>query len=107
MIGFRNLFSHGLKNPRGFVQVVMYLPQFVKLYGRLIKDPRVPILLRLVLFLAFVYIISPIDLFPDFLIPILGHLDDLFILLLALKFFLKKCPRDVLLEHVRQIESEI
>ncbi|MFQ6113600.1 MAG: YkvA family protein [bacterium] len=106
MIGFRRLFLEGIRNPRGFIQVIAHLPDFVRLYGRLFKDPRVPLYLKIVLVLAFIYLVSPVDLLPDFLVPLLGQIDDLFILLIALRFFLKKCPRDVLMEHVRQIEAE-
>lgn len=106
MIGFRRFFLQGVKNPKGFFQMMAYLPQFVKLYSRLFKDPRVPVYLKVLLLMAFVYLVSPIDIIPDFIVPILGQVDDLFILMIALKFFLKKCPRDVLMEHVRQIEAE-
>lgn len=106
MVRFRRIFLQGIKNPKGFIQVISHLPQFVKLYSRLFKDPRVPIYLKILLLLAILYLISPIDLLPDFFVPILGQIDDLFILWIALRFFLKKCPRDVLMEHVRQIEAE-
>jgi uncharacterized membrane protein YkvA (DUF1232 family) len=106
MIGFGRLFLQGIKNPRDFIRLISFLPQFVKLYARLYKDPRVPLYLKVLLILAFVYLISPVDLVPDFLVPILGQIDDLFILMIVLRFFLKKCPRDVLMEHVRQVEDE-
>lgn len=106
MIGFRRLLLDGLKNPRGAIQAIVYLPKFVRLYTRLLRDPRVPFYLKALVFLAFLYLISPIDLFPDFLLPILGHVDDLFILIFSLRLFLKKCPREVLMEHVQRIEAE-
>ncbi|MFQ5824609.1 MAG: YkvA family protein [bacterium] len=106
MIGFSRLFIEGVKYSKGFLQVIYHLPKFVTLYGRLFKDPRVPLYLKVLLILAIIYLVSPVDLLPDFFIPILGQIDDLFILLIALRFFLKKCPRDVLMEHVRQIEAE-
>ncbi|HEX9652960.1 MAG TPA: DUF1232 domain-containing protein [bacterium] len=106
MIGFKRLLLEGLKNPRGAIAFLTYLPQFIRLYARLLKDPRVPIYLKCVVILALLYLISPIDLFPDFLVPILGHLDDLLILSFSLRYFLKKCPRELVLEHVQQIESE-
>jgi uncharacterized membrane protein YkvA (DUF1232 family) len=106
MIGFKRLILEGLKNPRAVIQLISHLPQLLKLYSRLLKDPRVPLHLKAMVILAIVYLISPIDLIPDFLIPILGHFDDLLILMFSLRLFLKKCPREVLLEHVQQIESE-
>lgn len=106
MIGFKRLLLEGLKNPRAAIQFITYLPQFIKLYARLLKDARVPLYLKALVVLAFLYLISPIDLFPDFLAPILGHVDDVLILMFTLRFFLKKCPREVVMEHVQQIESE-
>jgi uncharacterized membrane protein YkvA (DUF1232 family) len=54
---------------------------FVLYYG--IKDPVTPFYAKLIAFAALVYLISPIDLIPDF-IPIAGYLDDLVIVPLLL-----------------------
>ena len=58
---------------------------------RLLREPRVPLLLKSVPVLAFLYVVSPIDLVPDF-IPGLGQLDDLGIVLAALEMFVRLCP---------------
>lgn len=105
MIGFRKLVIEGIKNPRNFFQIIAHLPQFIKLYYRLFKDPRVPLYLKFLLVVALLYVFSPIDIIPDFF-QLIGQVDDLVILLLILKFFLKRCPRDVLMEHVRAVEAE-
>ena len=47
-------------------------------YRALSSDPTVPRASKWLLVAAIAYLISPIDLIPDF-IPILGHLDDLII----------------------------
>jgi uncharacterized membrane protein YkvA (DUF1232 family) len=62
-----------------------------RLAFRLFREPRVPILLKAVPLLAFLYVLSPIDLVPDF-IPGLGQLDDLGIMLAALELFVRLCP---------------
>jgi len=59
------------------------------------RDPRTPIAARVVAFLAASYALSPIDLIPDF-IPILGYLDDLLIVPLALALALRMLPSTVL-----------
>ena len=41
------------------------------------KDPRVPRQAKILLMLLAAYIISPIDILPDFVIPGLGYIDDL------------------------------
>lgn len=47
-------------------------------YRLLYKDPRTPLLSRVLLWLAIAYTLLPFDLIPDF-IPVVGHLDDLVI----------------------------
>jgi uncharacterized membrane protein YkvA (DUF1232 family) len=71
--------------------LVRTLISHVKLTLRLLREPRVPLLLKAVPILAGVYVVSPLDVVPD-LLPILGQLDDLGVLLLALEAFLKWCP---------------
>ena len=48
--------------------------------------------------LAGLYVISPLDLIPD-VIPVLGQLDDLGIILIALEAFLRLCPPAALMFH--------
>ena len=44
-------------------------------YQRVARDPRTPWLSKLLIGFAIAYLLSPVDIIPDF-IPILGHLDD-------------------------------
>ena len=44
-------------------------------YRQVARDPRTPWLSKLLIGLAIAYLLSPVDIIPDF-IPILGHLDD-------------------------------
>ncbi|NIR51425.1 DUF1232 domain-containing protein [candidate division KSB1 bacterium] len=105
MIRFRRLFAEGLRHPIAFIHVIRYLPHYFKLFWRLLKDPRMPISPKLLLLLALIYVVSPFDFLPD-MIPFIGQLDDLFILLMTCKHFLNNCPKNVLMEHVHQIEDE-
>lgn len=63
----------------------------VRLAARLLREPAVPLVTKAVMPLALLYLISPIDVLPDF-IPVLGQLDDLALVYVALKLFLRVCP---------------
>ena len=87
-----------------FCQLLMHLPSFLKLFLRLVKDPRVGLVPKLVVLGVLAYVVLPIDLVPDF-VPGLGHLDDVVVLLAGLKLFLRLCPRAVVQEHVKSIAA--
>lgn len=84
------------------LRFVRHLPQFVRLYWRLLHDDRVSIWPKMVLVLAIIYVVSPIDFVPDFT-PLIGEVDDLVLAIGACKLFISMCPRDVVQEHVRRI----
>jgi uncharacterized membrane protein YkvA (DUF1232 family) len=105
-MNFRRLVMEGMKNPRQAMALIAYLPKLLRLYVRLFRDPRVPWTLKAVVVLALLYLVSPMDLIPDFLVPFFGQIDDAIIVWLALRFFLNHSPRHVVLEHARMIEEE-
>ena len=70
----------------------------VRLTSRLLREPRVPLYIKAVPVLAALYIISPFDIVPDML-PVVGQLDDLGLLLIAIGAFLKVCPAGVVDFH--------
>jgi len=86
----------------GAKRTVMYyirqLPQYVRLLGGLITDPRVALVDKLFVFGAIAYIVMPIDLIPDF-IPFFGEIDDVYLLVLALQRLIANAGRVVLLDH--------
>ncbi|MBN1425985.1 DUF1232 domain-containing protein [Candidatus Fermentibacteria bacterium] len=57
-------------------------------------DPRTPWLPRALLVAAVGYLVSPIDLIPDF-VPVLGHVDDVVIVGLLVGLALSLTPRAV------------
>ena len=59
------------------------------------RDPKAPLGLRILAALVAAYALSPIDLIPDF-IPVLGYLDDLFIVPLGLLLIIRLMPDEVL-----------
>ena len=79
-------------------QVLMLIPNFVKLLCRMVQDKRVTIEEKALLLGTIAYVISPLDFLPD-AIPFLGQIDDLFLVALILKRFLNSVDRSVLLEY--------
>jgi len=62
-----------------------------------VKDPRVPWYAKVFAVLIIGYILSPIDPIPDF-IPVIGYLDELVIVPLAIIILGKLIPKEVLEE---------
>ncbi|MDZ7261440.1 MAG: DUF1232 domain-containing protein [candidate division KSB1 bacterium] len=58
-----------------------------------------PLWPKLVFWAGVLYALSPWDFLPDFLIPILGWTDDVIIFIAAARYFLRACPREVVMEH--------
>jgi uncharacterized membrane protein YkvA (DUF1232 family) len=77
--------------------LVAFLPACATTARRLRRDPRVPRRAKLVVALAGLWVLSPIDLIPEFL-PVIGPLDDVVVVALALRYAARTVPRDVLVE---------
>ncbi len=73
-----------------------FLPDCVVLVRRLARDPRVPRRAKVAVALAGLWVLSPIDLIPEFL-PVIGPLDDVVVVALALRYAARRVPRDILL----------
>lgn len=65
------------------------------------RHPRTPLVAKLLAALIVAYAFSPIDLIPDF-IPVLGYVDELFILPLGVWVVMKLIPDDVIAECHQQ-----
>ena len=73
-------------------------PDVVRLLKRLASDKTVPLGVRIWLGVLLVYLISPIDLIPDF-IPVLGYADDALVVAIALRFATRRAGRDAIAQH--------
>jgi uncharacterized membrane protein YkvA (DUF1232 family) len=78
-------------------QVVGLLPAFVTTARRLRRHPDVPRRAKVALLVALVWVLSPIDLLPEFL-PVIGPLDDVVAVVLLLRYAARSVPRATLLE---------
>jgi uncharacterized membrane protein YkvA (DUF1232 family) len=74
------------------------LPDVIRTLRRLATDPELPRGARVRLGLGMAYLLSPIDLIPDF-IPVLGHADDAIILALTLRSVAHRAGTDALRQH--------
>jgi uncharacterized membrane protein YkvA (DUF1232 family) len=81
--------------PRGVSvrQVVDLIPDLVRLLRSLVTDRSVPIDVRLVLLGLIAWILSPIDLIPEF-IPVLGPIDDVLVAVVALRYVRRRLGTD-------------
>jgi uncharacterized membrane protein YkvA (DUF1232 family) len=77
-----------------------------RLAWRLLRDSRVPGWVKIIPIGGLLYLISPIDLVPGFMLPGIGQVDDLVLLLLALKAFVDLSPPGIVREHLEQLLGE-
>jgi uncharacterized membrane protein YkvA (DUF1232 family) len=74
-----------------------FLPDCVTAARVLRRDPRVPRRVKIAVTVAVLWVLSPIDLIPEFL-PVIGPLDDVVVVALVLRYAARAVPRPVLLE---------
>jgi uncharacterized membrane protein YkvA (DUF1232 family) len=82
------------KSPGFWVELI----NSFRLAWRLIRDTRVPWSIKLIPLIVLIYIVSPIDIIPDFVLG-LGQLDDLTILILGVQVFVLLSPRAIAQQH--------
>jgi uncharacterized membrane protein YkvA (DUF1232 family) len=76
----------------------------LRLAWRLVRDPQVPLWVRLIPLAAVAYILFPLDFIPDWMLGP-GQVDDLGLLLLGLRLLIDMAPRQVVQRHVSQMSS--
>ena len=88
------LLAKGL--PAGLAKdLANFLPACATTLHRLRKDSRVPRSAKIAVAIAAVWVISPIDLIPEFL-PVIGPLDDVVVVAVALRFAARRVPREAI-----------
>jgi len=70
------------------------------------KHPRTPWYAKALAALIIGYVLSPIDLIPDF-IPVVGYLDDLIIIPAGIALLIKIIPGDILEECRTKARSDL
>jgi uncharacterized membrane protein YkvA (DUF1232 family) len=79
----------------------------LKLIFRLIGDRRVNFFLKLLPIAAAIYVISPVDLIPGMVIPVIGALDDAAVIWLGTTLFMSLCPEEVVQEHTEALQKVV
>src|SRR5512135_605298 len=77
----------------------------VKLILRLMGDKRVNPWLKIIPVAGLAYLISPLDIIPDIMLPVIGELDDAAVLWLTNYLFVEFCPPEVVAEHVKALTA--
>lgn len=95
-------FIPNLFHPRYWQQMVGELT----IVWKLVRDNRVPLYTKTIPGIVLAYLIIPIDVIPDFL-PLLGQIDDLAILMLALRLFVRLAPGEVVKSYEQQMQTDM
>ena len=96
----------GRPEDRVLVERILHLPirHKLRLALALVLEPRIPLLVRVIPPALVVYLAMPLDVIPDF-IPVIGHLDDVLVLVIGIAVLLRFTPRAVLEEHLARLEA--
>lgn len=73
------------------------LPDCAVALRRLHGDPRVPTRVKVAVWVALLWVLSPIDLIPEF-VPVLGPLDDVLVVALVLRYALRASPHQAVID---------
>lgn len=77
---------------------LMFIPNFLKLLGKLLSDSRVPLAEKALFAGAVVYVIMPLDFIPDVL-PFIGQVDDVYLVALTLLRLINRTDETVVREN--------
>ena len=92
-------------NYLAFLPLASRAPSYGRLVLALLRDERVPLARKALLGVAAGCVASPLDLIPES-IPIIGAIDDVVVLVLALELFLDGLPDQVLDEALEHLEID-
>jgi len=88
-----------------FVPVASRVPVYARLVWALVADARVPASRKAILAGAAGYVLFGRDIIPDD-IPVLGGIDDLAVVVLAVEIFLDGVPDEILDEKLDELEID-
>ena len=91
---------------RGIPSILLKLPQYLRLSWRLMWDVRAPVWPKIWVILAVFYGLSPIDLIPDLLVPLIGYGEDLVLIILSLRNLIQNSPTELVTELAQDISQK-
>ncbi|HEV8054024.1 MAG TPA: YkvA family protein [Candidatus Limnocylindrales bacterium] len=106
--------SRGSRGRFGFLRTLNYVafmplvsraPMYGRLLLELVRDDRIPASQKAMLGIPLAYLALPVDLIPEF-IPVIGAIDDVAVVILALDLFLEGVPRELLDEKLAKLEID-
>ncbi|HKQ09334.1 MAG TPA: DUF1232 domain-containing protein [Blastocatellia bacterium] len=86
------------KEKKKLRELLLFVPNLMKLLYDLLRDPRVSRADKAILAGVIMYVIVPIDVIPDF-VPFVGMVDDSYLIAISLLRLLNRADRKVVLEH--------
>ncbi|MGD0018773.1 MAG: DUF1232 domain-containing protein [Candidatus Limnocylindrales bacterium] len=89
-------------NLLAFMPLASRVPMYARLIWALVMDPRIPASRKVVLVGAAGYVLVGRDLIPDD-IPVLGGLDDVAVVILAVEVFFDGIPDEILEEKLEEL----
>src|SRR5215468_6858464 len=81
-------------------EFLLFIPNLLRLLVSLLRDDRVSKMDKAILAGTIIYVVSPIDIIPDF-IPFIGQVDDAYLLAISILRLLNRADRAVVLDHWR------
>ena len=78
--------------------------QKLRFFRLALSDPRVPRRVKVIPLILVLYLLMPFDLIPDF-IPVLGYLDDVALIAVALALMVKLMPLEVVMDLAQESAS--
>jgi uncharacterized membrane protein YkvA (DUF1232 family) len=92
-------------NYLAFLPLASRAPSYARLVTTLLRDSRIPRARKALLAAAAAYVVSPIDVLPD-AVPLIGAIDDVIVLILALELFLDGLPRQILDQALADLDID-
>ncbi|HEX8395427.1 MAG TPA: DUF1232 domain-containing protein [Longimicrobium sp.] len=89
----------GVQAAQSLPTLVRDIPNFIRLAGGLALDRRVNAADKAIVAASIAYFFSPVDLIPEAILPVIGSVEDVYLLMLALARLVHNTDTDVLLDH--------